>query len=207
MARDRHGLAADRPRLDSTVRHQATQDNDGSPRHCRRDRPTFPESKRRTSARWSRSKPDRWLPSRADAPVPPRDVTPEATLAVAHGAARFGELQMRQVSPNTSHGDPVAAGRRHPRHRCLIVNLPGHEAIKDTLEASFLPHRPHRRSHRDPRGEVQGVPAESTGASRVATQWRTARSAEPFRLKGDHLASAIDQRAAPRHAAAALADA
>ncbi len=48
----------------------------------------------------------------------PRDVTPEATLAVAHKVLPgFGE-QMRQVSLKyVPDGDPVAAGRRRARPR------------------------------------------------------------------------------------------
>ena len=48
----------------------------------------------------------------------PRDVTPEATLAIAHKVLPgFGE-QMRQVSLKyVPDSDPVAAGRRDPRQR------------------------------------------------------------------------------------------
>ncbi len=65
----------------------------------------------------------------------PRDVTPEATLAVADRVMPgFGE-QMRQVS---LHYVPTAILSRQVaviRKRALIVNLPGQpKAIKETLE-------------------------------------------------------------------------
>jgi len=69
----------------------------------------------------------------------PRDVTPEATLAVAHKLMPgFGE-QMRQVSlrfvPTAILSRQVAV----VRGRALIVNLPGQpKAIAETLEG--LPH-------------------------------------------------------------------
>jgi molybdopterin adenylyltransferase len=65
----------------------------------------------------------------------PRDVTPEATLAVAHKVMPgFGE-QMRQVSlafvPTAILSRQVAV----IRGRCLIVNLPGQpKAIAQTLQ-------------------------------------------------------------------------
>lgn len=64
-----------------------------------------------------------------------RDVTPEATLAVAHREMPgFGE-QMRQVS---LHFVPTAILSRQVgaiRHASLILNLPGQpKAIKETLE-------------------------------------------------------------------------
>lgn len=64
-----------------------------------------------------------------------RDVTPDATLAVAHREMPgFGE-QMRQVS---LHFVPTAILSRQVgviRHNSLILNLPGQpKAIKETLE-------------------------------------------------------------------------
>jgi len=65
----------------------------------------------------------------------PRDVTPEATLAVAHKLMPgFGE-QMRQIS---LHYVPTAILSRQAgviRGRALILNLPGQpKAIRETLE-------------------------------------------------------------------------
>jgi molybdopterin adenylyltransferase len=65
----------------------------------------------------------------------PRDVTPEATLAVAHKVMPgFGE-QMRQISLNYV---PTAVLSRQVgviRGRALILNLPGQpKAIRETLE-------------------------------------------------------------------------
>jgi len=68
----------------------------------------------------------------------PRDVTPEATLAIAHKVMPgFGE-QMRQVSlryvPTAILSRQVAV----IRGRALIVNLPGQpKAIKETLDGVF----------------------------------------------------------------------
>ena len=68
----------------------------------------------------------------------PRDVTPEATLAVAHKLLPgFGE-QMRQVSlryvPTAILSRQVGAVRGH----ALILNLPGQpKAIKETLDGIF----------------------------------------------------------------------
>lgn len=68
----------------------------------------------------------------------PRDVTPEATLAVAHKVLPgFGE-QMRQVSlkyvPTAILSRQVGA----VRGRALIINLPGQpKAIKETLDGIF----------------------------------------------------------------------
>ena len=74
-----------------------------------------------------------------------RDVTPEATLAVAHKhMPGFGE-QMRQISlkfvPTAILSRQVAVIRYHPdtgleqRSGALIINLPGQpKAIKETLE-------------------------------------------------------------------------
>jgi len=68
----------------------------------------------------------------------PRDVTPEATLAVAHKVLPgFGE-QMRQVSlkyvPTAILSRQVGA----IRGRALILNLPGQpKAIKETLDGVF----------------------------------------------------------------------
>jgi molybdopterin adenylyltransferase len=64
-----------------------------------------------------------------------RDVTPEATLAVAHKEMPgFGE-QMRQISlrfvPTAILSRQVAVVRDH----CLIINLPGQpKSIQETLE-------------------------------------------------------------------------
>jgi molybdopterin adenylyltransferase len=68
----------------------------------------------------------------------PRDVTPEATLAVAHKVMPgFGE-QMRQVSLKYV---PTAILSRQVgvvRGRALILNLPGQpKAIKETLDGIF----------------------------------------------------------------------
>ena len=68
-----------------------------------------------------------------------RDVTPEATLAVAHTVLPgFGE-QMRQISlhfvPTAILSRQVGAIRRHANGAALIVNLPGQpKAITETLE-------------------------------------------------------------------------
>jgi molybdopterin adenylyltransferase len=68
----------------------------------------------------------------------PRDVTPEATLAVAHKVLPgFGE-QMRAVSlkyvPTAILSRQVGVVRGH----CLILNLPGQpKAIKETLDGVF----------------------------------------------------------------------
>jgi molybdopterin adenylyltransferase len=68
-----------------------------------------------------------------------RDVTPEATLAVAHKLMPgFGE-QMRQISlafvPTAILSRQVGAIRRHARGQSLILNLPGQpKSIKETLE-------------------------------------------------------------------------
>lgn len=65
----------------------------------------------------------------------PRDVTPEATLAVAHKEMPgFGE-QMRQIGlrfvPTAILSRQVAV----VRDRCLIINLPGQpKSIQETLE-------------------------------------------------------------------------
>lgn len=68
-----------------------------------------------------------------------RDVTPEATLAVAtKEMPGFGE-QMRQISlkfvPTAILSRQVAVIRETPGHAALIINLPGQpKAIKETLE-------------------------------------------------------------------------
>ena len=95
----------------------------------------------------------------------PRDVTPEATLAVADKVMPgFGE-QMRADQPEVrADRDPFAPGRGDPRGRCLIINLPGQpKSIRETLEGlqdaaarhlrrRSLLHRPDRRAiHRDAR--------------------------------------------------------
>lgn len=68
-----------------------------------------------------------------------RDVTPEATLAVAtKEMPGFGE-QMRQISlrfvPTAILSRQLAVIRETPDHAALIMNLPGQpKAIKETLE-------------------------------------------------------------------------
>ncbi len=68
-----------------------------------------------------------------------RDVTPEATLAVASKEMPgFGE-QMRQISlqfvPTAILSRQVAVIRETPDHAALILNLPGQpKSIKETLE-------------------------------------------------------------------------
>jgi len=68
-----------------------------------------------------------------------RDVTPEATLAVAtREMPGFGE-QMRQISlkfvPTAILSRQVAVIRETPDHAALILNLPGQpKSIKETLE-------------------------------------------------------------------------
>jgi molybdopterin adenylyltransferase len=68
----------------------------------------------------------------------PRDVTPEATLAIAHKVMPgFGE-QMRQVSlkyvPTAILSRQVAV----VRGQALVINLPGQpKAIKETLDGVF----------------------------------------------------------------------
>lgn len=68
-----------------------------------------------------------------------RDLTPEATLAVAtREMPGFGE-QMRQISlkfvPTAILSRQVAVIRETDKHAALIINLPGQpKAIKETLE-------------------------------------------------------------------------
>jgi molybdopterin adenylyltransferase len=68
-----------------------------------------------------------------------RDVTPEATLAVAtKEMPGFGE-QMRQISlhfvPTAILSRQVAVIRETPNHAALIMNLPGQpKSIRETLE-------------------------------------------------------------------------
>lgn len=68
-----------------------------------------------------------------------RDVTPEATLAVAtREMPGFGE-QMRQISlrfvPTAILSRQVGVIRETPDHAALIINLPGQpKAIRETLE-------------------------------------------------------------------------
>lgn len=68
-----------------------------------------------------------------------RDITPEATLAVAtKEMPGFGE-QMRQISlqfvPTAILSRQVAVIRETPTHAALIINLPGQpKAIAETLE-------------------------------------------------------------------------
>ena len=69
----------------------------------------------------------------------PRDITPEATLAVATKVMPgFGE-QMRQISlnfvPTAILSRQVAVIRETADHAALIINLPGQpKSIKETLE-------------------------------------------------------------------------
>lgn len=68
----------------------------------------------------------------------PRDVTPEATLAVAHKVLPgFGE-QMRQVSLRYVSTAILSRQVAVVRGKALIVNLPGQpKAIKETLDGVF----------------------------------------------------------------------
>lgn len=65
----------------------------------------------------------------------PRDVTPEATLAVAHREMPgFGE-QMRQISLRFVPTAILSRQCAVIRDKCLIINLPGQpRAIQETLE-------------------------------------------------------------------------
>jgi len=64
-----------------------------------------------------------------------RDVTPEATLAVAHKTLPgFGE-QMRQISLNFVPTAILSRQVAVVRERCLLINLPGQpKSIRETLE-------------------------------------------------------------------------
>ena len=94
----------------------------------------------------------------------PRDVTPEATLAVAHKVLPgFGE-QMRQVSLKyVPDGDPVAAGRRDPRRRA--DPQPARPAEGDQgnarrhLPGRALLHRPRSAARTSRRTTTAGCPA------------------------------------------------
>jgi molybdopterin adenylyltransferase len=68
----------------------------------------------------------------------PRDVTPEATLAVAHKVLPgFGE-QMRAVSLKYVPTAILSRQTGVVRGSCLILNLPGQpKAIKETLDGMF----------------------------------------------------------------------
>ena len=68
----------------------------------------------------------------------PRDVTPEATIAVAHKVLPgFGE-QMRQVSLQYVATAILSRQVGAVRGRALILNLPGQpKAIKETLDGVF----------------------------------------------------------------------
>ena len=111
----------------------------------------------------------------------PRDVTPEATLAVAHKLMPgFGE-QMRQISlafvPTAILSRQVAV----IRGKALIINLPGQpKSIAETLQGlpardaagarhlrrGALLHRPDRRAlPGNRRGGVQGLQAEIGAAA------------------------------------------
>ncbi|MDO8279896.1 MAG: molybdopterin adenylyltransferase [Burkholderiaceae bacterium] len=65
----------------------------------------------------------------------PRDVTPEATLAVAHKVMPgFGE-QMRQISLRFVPTAILSRQCAVIRNKCLIINLPGQpKSIQETLE-------------------------------------------------------------------------
>ena len=120
-----------------------------------------------------------------------RDVTPEATLAVAtREMPGFGE-QMRRISlefvPTAILSRQVGVLRETADHAALILNLPGQpKAIAETLEGlkgadgsatrprhlcrRALLHRPDRRAvHRNSRGRRQGVPSQER-QSRKATR-------------------------------------
>ena len=114
----------------------------------------------------------------------PRDVTPEATLAVAHKVMPgFGE-QMRQVSPALrADRHPVAAGGRDPRPRADPEPAGAAEGdprnargrtrrdrrrrrARHLRRSAVLP-RPHRRAvRRNGRRRLQVVPAEERAAPR-----------------------------------------
>ena len=68
----------------------------------------------------------------------PRDVTPEATLAIAHKVMPgFGE-QMRQVSLKYTPTAILSRQVAVVRGSALIINLPGQpKAIKETLDGVF----------------------------------------------------------------------
>ena len=116
----------------------------------------------------------------------PRDVTPEATLAVAHKVLPgFGE-QMRQVSLEIrADGDPVAPGRGRARPRA--DHQPARAAQGDQGNArrrvsrGSLLHRPDRRTvHRNARRCVQGVPAEVGAPASGLTSSALAMTTTPF---------------------------
>ena len=116
-----------------------------------------------------------------------RDVTPEATLAVAHKTMPgFGE-QMRQISLSFV---PTAILSRQVaviRDQSLIINLPGQpKAIAETLEGLKNPEgtpegqrhlrrgallrRPHRRPvSGNPRRGLQGLPSQVRSAPSALT--------------------------------------
>ena len=105
----------------------------------------------------------------------PRDVTPEATLAVAHKVLPgFGE-QMRQVSLQVrSDRDPVAPGRR--RSRPGADHQPARPAEGDQGNARrrlprgpLLPRPDRRPVHRNERRRLQGVSSEVGRASPAVT--------------------------------------
>jgi molybdopterin adenylyltransferase len=70
----------------------------------------------------------------------PRDVTPEATLAVAHKELPgFGE-QMRQISLRFVPTAILSRQTAVVRGQCLIINLPGQpKSIQETLEGLKSP--------------------------------------------------------------------
>lgn len=73
----------------------------------------------------------------------PRDVTPEATLAVIdRKAPGFGEA-MRQASLKVTPHAMLSRAESGIRGKCLIINLPGSlKAVKENLEV-ILPAIPH----------------------------------------------------------------
>ena len=159
----------------------------------------------------------------------PRDVTPEATLAVAHKVLPgFGE-QMRQVSlkyvPTAILSRQVGVDPRpvaDPQSARPAEGDQG-DARRDLSGGSLL-HRPHRRPvHRDERRGLQGVPAEVGGQARsglsVATaglapraSMRDAHAPQPRRpIQRDHLVAGDreqhDGAARQRRCGRTLADA
>ena len=155
----------------------------------------------------------------------PRDVTPEATLAVAtKEMPGFGE-QMRRISLSFV---PTAILSRQVaviRGKALVINLPGQpKAIAETLEGmpgghaagarhlrrGAVLHRPDRRPlPRDRRGALQGVPAEvgdPAGAPGHLTgrpcPARAARPTPPRRTSAGAAAAAAYRRRLAEEAAA-----
>ena len=236
--------AADRPRLDlrpRVVRRLRGQGHPGTHRMVHRGAAQRRGGWRRGSSRTSSRVIERTLIELVDVvgchlvlttggtgPAP-RDVTPEATLAVAHKVLPgFGE-QMRQVSLKYV---PTAILSRQVgvvRGRALILNLPGQpKAIKETLDGDLprgaVLHRPHRRPvrrdrrrrcarrsarsrrcgrrrRRDARGEPAAAHAPDRGRG-IAALRRVALGAL-LRRDGDHGARRL--RVGRRHDDAARA--